>query len=272
MDCLCPVDLRVQGVIVDRRCGYCEACLLTKRQAWSARIQLEASCHAENIFVTLTYSPEHLPPRGELCPRDLELFWKRLRKALSPLSIRYFACGEYGSRSRRPHYHAVLFGVGVSVAELLGKCWAKGHTRVDPLTPARASYVAKYVCKAVSGDSDVPQDFQPEFARMSRRHGLAHAYIQRIAEVVRASNTRQAEAGYPPIASRVGGSIMIGGHHYPMDRYLKEGLPEGESQQAKALRLSGKKLSLKEKEARRNLARARGDQVRRKLRRVPGVL
>lgn len=44
--------------------------------------------------------------------RDLQLFFKRLRKNLSKFSdakIRYFAMGEYGPVHFRPHYHFLLF-------------------------------------------------------------------------------------------------------------------------------------------------------------------
>jgi hypothetical protein len=37
---------------------------------------------------------------------------KRLRKKIQPLKIRFFHCGEYGDKTRRPHYHALIFGYG----------------------------------------------------------------------------------------------------------------------------------------------------------------
>jgi len=129
MECLFPVvqDEENAGVrtLFNRPCGYCEACRLTYRQTWAARIQLEAQCHAENIFVTLTYDQDHLPDPPQLVPDHLSAFVKRLRARFAPLQFRFFACGEYGSRTLRPHYHVVLFGLPCN-AEVGDRCLVRG--------------------------------------------------------------------------------------------------------------------------------------------------
>lgn len=61
-------------------------------------------------FLTLTYDDAHLPPDYGLHKKDLQNFFKRLRKDLST-KIKYFACGEYGDLEGRPHYHAIVFGL-----------------------------------------------------------------------------------------------------------------------------------------------------------------
>ena len=43
--------------------------------------------------------------------RDYQLFMKRLRKAFPNDKIRFYAAGEYGPKTLRPHYHAILFGL-----------------------------------------------------------------------------------------------------------------------------------------------------------------
>ena len=50
--------------------------------------------------------------------RDFQLFMKRLRKKYSDDRIRFYACGEYGSETFRPHYHAILFGLHLDDLEL----------------------------------------------------------------------------------------------------------------------------------------------------------
>ena len=46
---------------------------------------------------------------------------KRLRKKLHPLKIRFFHCGEYGDKTRRPHYHALIFGYSFPDRKLFKK-------------------------------------------------------------------------------------------------------------------------------------------------------
>jgi len=48
-----------------------------------------------------------------LIKRDVQLFVKRLRKdqdARGLAKIRYYLVGEYGDQTKRPHYHAAIFG------------------------------------------------------------------------------------------------------------------------------------------------------------------
>lgn len=229
MKCLRPVDqLRtVNGseFYGERRCGYCEACKLTYRQSWACRIILESYCHEASSFVTLTYDEVNLPSPPQLYPNHLQLFIKRLRRRVEPFKFRFFAAGEYGARSLRPHYHLVIFGLAASteLEELIQKCWSFGFIKVDPLTPARASYVAKYVCKEVSNDDKIPEGYQREFARMSLRpYGIGGAYIERIGYRVNAENSKLPL----PVTERVGGSIRIGPVYYPFPRYFRDKIKE----------------------------------------------
>ena len=110
-------------------CGQCIGCRLERSRQWAVRCMHEASMHTDNCFVTLTYSDEgiaHLdrcidPETGEigagplrsLNKRDIQLFMKRLRKRTGA-KIRYLQCGEYGSKTQRPHHHVLLFGFDFS--------------------------------------------------------------------------------------------------------------------------------------------------------------
>lgn len=91
-------------------CGKCIGCRLERSRKWAMRCVYEAQQYQENSFLTLTYAPEFLPEGGTLVKRDLQLFFKRLRKSFPDVKIRYFACGEYGEQFARPHYHVILFG------------------------------------------------------------------------------------------------------------------------------------------------------------------
>ena len=99
-------------------CGQCIGCRLERSRQWAIRCVHEASLYQDNCFITLTYSPEHLPKDNSLHKEHFQLFMKRLRKAFGQ-KIRYFHCGEYGENFSRPHYHACLFNVDFKDKELL---------------------------------------------------------------------------------------------------------------------------------------------------------
>lgn len=88
---------------------------------------------------------------------DLQRFFKRFRKELNKYTdekVRYYACGEYGPRTFRPHYHGLLFFNKRETFENYAKCLCKAWTfgRVDAsLSRSKAaSYVARYVNSSVA--------------------------------------------------------------------------------------------------------------------------
>jgi len=101
-------------------CGQCIGCRLEKSRQWAIRCVHESKCHDDNIFVTLTYNNENLPKDGSLCLADLQKFMKRLRKKYGA-GIRYFACGEYGEKLKRPHYHVCIFGLNFPMRDKKGE-------------------------------------------------------------------------------------------------------------------------------------------------------
>lgn len=153
-----------------------------------------------NSFVTLTYSDEELPPNGWLEPADLQRFFKRLRKACGRGGaayhcpggprVRYFACGEYGSRTGRPHYHALLFNLGFRDRVAIGKnlwtssslerVWGHGNVSIGEVTGASAAYVAQYSLKKLGCDDDGVVRPAP-FLRVSRNPSIGSAFVDRFA-------------------------------------------------------------------------------------------
>lgn len=164
---------------------------------WAFRCLAEASLHRDNLFLTLTYSDDCLPPQGNLRHRDWQLFAKRVRRRLGP--FRYLMCGEYGEQTQRPHYHALLFGLHVpdldrySVrrgypvfrSDLLAELWGKGLLELGTVTAQSARYCAGYVLK----DCRAPERLDPStgelvsltqpYGRMSLKPGLGDAWIRR---------------------------------------------------------------------------------------------
>ena len=125
-------------------CGRCMACRINRTQEWAVRIMHELDYWDTATFLTLTYDDAHMTSDNGLCKRDFQLFVKRLRKDLEPLKIKYYACGEYGELTKRPHYHAVLFGVSPS-SKLYKDNWMLGFVRAGNLTYQSAAYVTGYI-------------------------------------------------------------------------------------------------------------------------------
>lgn len=82
-------------------------------------------------------------------------------------SFRYYACGEYGDKTQRAHYHACVFGIdfkdkihfrrigehNLYISPLLNEIWGHGNTSVGNLTFETAAYTARYVMKKAIGKS-----------------------------------------------------------------------------------------------------------------------
>lgn len=150
----------------------------------------EASQHDHNRFLTLTYNEQNLPDNNFLYLPDVQRWLKRLRKG-APNKIRYFLSGEYGTKTRRPHYHVLLFGHRFADEQSTGKLlyssttannqWAKGNVSIGHVTGASAAYVAQYTIKddgyrPVTADGEVgPRPF----ITMSRRPGIGSNWLER---------------------------------------------------------------------------------------------
>lgn len=167
---------------------------------WALRCVHEAQMHERNCFVTLTYSEKCLPEDHSLDLRDWQLFRKRLREAVGP--FRFFQAGEYGSKTYRPHYHAILFGLDFHedrvllqvkngrklwTSPLLEAKWGKGHVSLGEVTPESCAYVTKYCVKKqrslhsrlerVDSETGEVWSVRPEFVSMSRRPGLGASWF-----------------------------------------------------------------------------------------------
>lgn len=130
-------------------------------------------------FLTLTYNDQSLT-YGDLFPtlvkKDLQDFMKRLRKAHHKKSAKkliYYACGEYGERTFRPHYHIILFNLSPDMLfdGVLSDIWKMGNVQVDPANIKTIQYVSKYVMKS----NKKPTNVEPEFSLMSK--GIGKNYL-----------------------------------------------------------------------------------------------
>lgn len=192
-------------------CGRCVGCRLDYSRSWADRMMLELDHSKKAVFVTLTYNNENVIPTMfdendvsvsfTLDKRDLQLFMKRLRsrKEFENREIRFYASGEYGSKTFRPHYHAIIFGIeladfaplkylgtnelkqGYYTSSLLEDIWSKGFVVVTEVSWQTCAYVARYVMKKINSPTNCFEAYlnaEPEFSLMSRRPGIGAYYMQ----------------------------------------------------------------------------------------------
>lgn len=191
-----------QSRFVKIPCGKCQGCMYDRARLWSYRIMMERLYHDESWFVTLTYDDDHCPRSDNgaytLKLDDLQRYLKRLRKVQYNdygVRIRFFACGEYGSQTFRPHYHLILFGCHLPDllpwrasglgnmlyrSEFMEHVWPYGHVEIGEVTQASAAYVARYCTKKLGGNKSVYTELgvDPEFVTMSRRPAIGAKYYE----------------------------------------------------------------------------------------------
>lgn len=141
-------------------CGKCIECQFKNAKNWADRIALEAK-NKKCCFITLTYNNENIG-NNELSKRDIQLFWKKLRKKIK-VPIKYLCCGEHGPKTNRAHYHAIIIGWQpddlkpykqneqkdwIYESKIIYETWGKGFAPVGiGADYESARYVAGYVGK-----------------------------------------------------------------------------------------------------------------------------
>lgn len=196
-------------------CGQCMPCRINRSRLWTLRLLLEARFHSHSWYVTLTYDPKFCPQGLE--PRDLTLFLKRLRDRLSA-PFRYYAVGEYGDHTGRPHFHLMLFGIVESEVWLIEDSWGRGFTHIGFVQPESCAYVCKYMCKDQRPIREAGK--LKEFARMSRKPGIGHGIVAPVAEWL----TSEIGSRYVRDTGDVVTNIRIDGRVMAFGRYIRSKL------------------------------------------------
>lgn len=185
---------------------------------WTLRNFLELQDHPYASFITLTYAPEFLPDRALLHHPDVQKFLKRLRKSTGS-RIRYFGCGEYGSKTQRPHYHLIVYGLrptyrGSPEHQRLIDIWGLGHVDVGDVTVQSIQYVCGYTLK-----SGQPRNWcyvVPPYSMMSRQQGIGKKrFLEMLDKFESMDEEILAAAGYTI------SNLKIAGRAFPIGRYLK---------------------------------------------------
>ena len=171
MRCLSPSLIHTAQGPMKVPCNRCMACRINKGQEWTLRVLYELETNGnKGCFATLTFDPEYEPPDGSLRKKDVQNFNKRVRKYFfgnGKSEYKYFACGEYGPKTFRPHYHVAMLGVDIPFSEwifvrmengkpvytspTLSKLWPYGFNTIGFLEKASINYVTGYIQKKMYG-------------------------------------------------------------------------------------------------------------------------
>lgn len=182
MKCISPITLKIANprnkdgkAIVP--CGKCINCLINRRESWIARL-IEEHKIKPALFITLTYSDENLTfasTNPTVVKRDVQLFFKRFRKSFKE-TFKYYLVAEYGTKTRRPHYHFIIFSdfFSADVADTILNAWQLGNITCEPLNMARLVYTTKYHVNRGS----YPSGTSPPFTLMSK--GLGIDYVEKM--------------------------------------------------------------------------------------------
>ena len=164
------------------KCGYCEQCINSRCNDWVVRNYWESKAHEKISFVTLTYKESPII----LVRKDFQDWKKRFRIELDRTTsekVRFFECGEYGSRYGRPHAHFIIYGWTdenakyfkinkkkqiVYVSEIINETWGLGFTSYQKFNANEIPYITLY---------NTPQeDFK-------RAYKLTHEKVKKLREL-----------------------------------------------------------------------------------------
>lgn len=141
-------------------CGKCHVCISKRAIDWATRVRHEISEHNENCFLTLTYNDENLCSQFTV-KSDFQKFMKRLRRTQTN-KLKYMVSYEYGTKTFRPHMHAIIFGYTppkqtferttnsgskLYTSPEINKLWDKGFHSIGEANEKTAYYIATYALK-----------------------------------------------------------------------------------------------------------------------------
>lgn len=207
-----PISPLYKQGIHEFLCGCCPECLSRRSRQWALRAAMEAHV-SPACMITLTYD-NYLRDRngniiGELPPdrdlhvskRDVQLFFKRLRRHFPNCKIKYICTAEYGSHTHRAHYHILIFGIvfddlipkgkskrgnQIYRSPTLSRIWANAPADADwrtlPICTVDATLVgaavARYCTKYCSKDSGRDDGEDDTFMLFSR--GIGESELMRL--------------------------------------------------------------------------------------------
>lgn len=191
MLCLDQITIRTKYGIQHVPCGKCEICCMNRRNEWSVRLGKELQNASSAVFVTLTYDDQNVPVNEhgllEVDKRHVQLFNKSLkefnRKLVNRMPessrvlqkrVKYYLVAEYGTKTMRPHYHALYFNLKKHSISKIGDLWKKGSVHVGNVNGASIHYTTKYI---INKDKEGKVKKAKEFTLISK--GIGEDYLEK---------------------------------------------------------------------------------------------
>lgn len=201
--CTNPISIRQHGITgehcINVPCGKCLECKRSYQNHWYVRMCEQLKESGKAVFFTLTYNEESIPlnvdnETGEcyrtVRKKDIVDWLKRFRtrryRAGLSTNFKYFITSEYGPRTKRPHYHGLIFGLSNFECRSLFLEWQSmyGFTSQSTITYDNSGkrsirYVSKYCSKGVFENPLIRKGFcDSTFRLISKKLGFS--YISRM--------------------------------------------------------------------------------------------
>lgn len=222
--CVTPIQLKKEELsYVDNYfmqevpCGRCIECRKLHVNSWYVRLKAEYDNATSARWVTLTYDDEHLSYynnyTGEVTEKpclnyaDVQNFMKKYRRDTGDENLKYYIAGEYGEKSGRPHYHAILFNF--TSPDKIQEAWKYGNVAFFELKDEAIYYTLKYSLKRATKIKKNDDGRSLEKALMSK--GLGMCFL-----------TAAMRKHFTDDVSRP--VTMLGNKKLPLPRYYREKL------------------------------------------------
>lgn len=171
-DCYNKIYLPDKNITVD--CKKCLNCIANMKHQYAERMIHEAYKYKASYFITNTYNDIYVPIKNSklsLNKKHMRNYIMRINKHVKTTNgtWKYFASGEYGETTARPHYHAVI----LSNRPLLNYCretWTYGNVKIENMWTYKAiSYTVGYVNKKINDNKY--EGIEKPFHKFSRGIG-----------------------------------------------------------------------------------------------------
>lgn len=191
--CTNPQKIIVNGEEITVKCNKCPTCRHEHAQEWAIKLINESKYHKKACFITLTFDNHILLDKKSKAVNKygahpgfvfninnskeyFKNFIKRLRKKYSDKRITFYHVGEYGEKTKRPHHHAIIFGINFEedryeapksktghsqfYSKTLNDLWSCGMTSIEDINEANICYIAQYSLKKFK-NNELNKQYRP---------------------------------------------------------------------------------------------------------------